>query len=314
MRGALLAKNKSGLVRPYVRRGRIRDGSVSVAIGGASERPTNTRNAEAMDAVARIVVAILGLLGGVFTTIVGANWFTPDLLRLDAFFPTKEVQVLDDFVFVHFEAYRERASGKSLETYRNPYNSLQYAVFDKATYVEYVWLRKTKGNYTIRLSTSGTPPEIREISPPLKQSTIQETSSGNTIMTADLALDQSPEFKFSGVTPNPKVIYVYRNGFQERNSFGGKNVAYDTDRLTFVYDFSLLDNWQNLFEIRPEACLKRSQEDNPIPLLVTWRNGVAIVEAFTLKKGDRVRIFWTWNRLSQGEPQYSPVSCEDALR
>jgi hypothetical protein len=42
------------------------------------------------------------------------------------------------------------------------------AVCDKATYVEHVWLRKTKREYTIQLTTTGTAPEIKAISPPLR--------------------------------------------------------------------------------------------------------------------------------------------------
>ena len=261
-----------------------------------------------------IVLALIGLTGGVLTTILGAHWFTPDLLRLDVLFPTKEVQILDDFVFVHFEAYRERATGQPLEKYRNPYTLLEDAVFDKATYVEHVWLRKTKGDYTIQLTTSGTAPEIKTISPPLREPRYEQTATGNRIMTAELALDQSPEFKFSGITPNPKTVYVYRNGYQERNSSGGKNVRYATDRLTFVYDFSSLNLWETLFQVTPKACLKRSQEDRPTSLELKWANGVAIVEAFSLKKGDRVRAFWTWNRSTPGTPPFSQVSCEDSLR
>lgn len=261
-----------------------------------------------------ILVAVIGLIGGVLTTILGASWFTPDILRFDVFFPTKEVQILDDFVFVHFEFYRERSSGQPIETYENPYTATKDDIFDKATYVEHVWLRKTKGEYTIRLTTTGTAPEIRAIYPPLKEPRYEHSQSGNRIMTADLALDQSPEFKFSGITPNPKIVYIYRNGFQERKSFGGKNVAYATDRLTFVYDFSSLKEWHTLFQVVPQACLKRAQEDRPTQLEIKWNNGIAITEAFGLNKADKVRIFWTWNRLNAGSPPFPPVTCDYALQ
>lgn len=261
-----------------------------------------------------IVVALIGLVGGILTAILGASWFTPDLLRLDVFFPTEKVQILDDFVFVHFEAYRERGVGPSLESYRNPYTKKEGLVFDKATYVEHVWLRKTKGNYTIQLTTSGTAPEIKAISPPLKEPHYETMANGDQIMTADLSLDQSPEFEYSGITPNPKIVYVYRNGYQERKSSGGKNVRYATDRLTFVYDFSSLSSPEKLFQTIPKACLKRQQEDLPTPLTLNWNNGVAIVEAFNLKKGDKVRAFWTWKRAKSSAPPYAPVTCDDALR
>jgi len=260
-----------------------------------------------------ITVAIIGLVGGVLTTILGASWFTPKLLRLDVFFPTHEVSILDDFVFVHFDGYEEPGSGPPLEDYLNPYTQSKDAIFDKATYVEYVWLRKTSANYTIDLTTSGTPPEIKAISPPLKTPTYQLTPSGAHTMVADLALEESAESTFSGITPNPKMVYVYRNGFQGRNSWGGKNVKYSTDRLTFVYDFSLLRDWLNLFQAIPQACRKNLQEDEPIPLDVKWGNGIAIIEAFNLKKGDKVRIFWTWNRFQPGAEKYSPVKCNDTL-
>jgi len=261
-----------------------------------------------------IILALIGLLGGVLTTVLGASWFTPDLLRSDVLFPTKEVEILDNFVFVHFETYQKRGTGKPIETYLNPYSKRREDIFDKATYVEHVWLRKTKGDYTIQLTTSGTAPEIRAISPPLREPRYEQTASGNRMMTAELALDQSPEFKFSGITPNPKTVYVYRNAYQERHSSGGKNVRYATDRLTFVYDFSTLDGWEKLFHVAPKACLQRSQEDRPMPLETKWANGIAIVEAFSLKKGDKVRFFWTWNRLTPGTQPFPPVSCEDALR
>ena len=282
--------------------------------GHRQEQEAATLKVQKLGYFKDVLVAVITLVGGVLTAVLGASWFTPDILRLDVFFPTKEVQILDDFVFVHFESYSERSSGRPIETYENPYTKLEADVFDKATYVEHVWLRKTKGEYTIRLTTTGTAPEIRAISPPLKAPRYELTPSGSQIMTADMALDQSSEFNFSGITPNPKIVYIYRNGFQERNSFGGKNVAYATDRLTFVYDFSSLRELQTLFQVAPKACLKRSQEERPIPLDLKWDNGVAITEAFALKQADKVRIFWTWNRLIVGSPSFPPVTCDDALR
>jgi hypothetical protein len=261
-----------------------------------------------------IFVAIIALIGGVLSAIIGASWFTPDLIRLDVLFPTKEVSVLDDFVFVHFEDYRERSNGNPVEIYQNPYTLTNEKIFDKSKYVEYVWLRKTKGNYAIQLTTAGAAPEIKAISPPLKEPQYEQTKSGARVMTADLALDQSPEFKYSGTTPNPKTLYVYRNGYQGRNSSGGKNIRYATDRLTFVYDFSSLNQWPKLFQVEPKACLKRASEDRSAPLEMKWANGVAIVEAFSLLKGDKVRVFWTWNRLMERKTPYQPVTCEDALR
>lgn len=259
-------------------------------------------------------IAVIGGLSSVIVAICGAQWFTPDLLRLDIFFPTKEPVVLDDFVFVHLEAYKDGTSGNEIEIYNNPYTGHQEKIFDKATYVEHVWLRKTKAPYTISLRTSGAAPEIKAIAPPIKQPRFEQLPSGDRIMSADLALDQSQEFTFSGVTPNPKTVYVYRNGFQGRNSWGGKNVKYTTDRLTFVYDFSSLPDFDSLFQARPEACLHRSGDDTPTPVDVKWGKGIAIAEAFHLNKGDKLRIYWTWQSSEKNLVDAKLITCDETLR
>ena len=261
-----------------------------------------------------ILVAAIGGIATVTAAIVGAAWFTPDLLRLDVFFPTKEVKILDDFIFANIEAYSEQLEGKPIEKYKNPYTSSIEDVFDRATYVEHIWLRKTNSSYTIRLTTSGAAPEVKAIDPELKNKRFEVSASGRKTMTADLAMDQSPEFKYTGNTPNPKTVYVYRNGFQGRNSWGGKNVEYDTDHLTFVYNFSSLPNYKNIFQVAPQACLKRAQGDDISELPIKWKDGVAIVESFSLNKGDKVRIFWTWNRLIKDGKSFEDVTCNDAVK
>lgn len=261
-----------------------------------------------------LIILIPLFLGGTAPLFV-ANWFVPEFLRFDVFFPTKEVEILDDFVFVHFERYKDRESEQSIETYSDPCSEQQSdTIFDKATYMEHMWTKKTVGKYTIHLATTGIAPEIKTISPPIKEPKCEKNKSGNKIITAELALDQIPESTNLGSTPNPKLIFVYRNWFQKRNSFGGKNVTYDTDHLTFVYNFSSLENWKNLFQIAPQACLKRVQEEQYTNLPLIWANGVAITEARALRKADKVRIFWTWNRLISNATPFQPVTCDDALR
>lgn len=260
-----------------------------------------------------IVVAIIGLVGVLGSAVLGATWFTPGLIRFDVFFPTKSVEILDDFVFVHFEGYREIGSGPPIEIYKSPYTEEAVEVFDKVRYVEHVWLRKTKGNYSIQLSSSGIVPEIKAIQPPLKNLRFETATSGSKVLSADLDLSQSPEARFSGNTPNPKTIYVYRNGYQGRKSWGGKNVKYPTGRLTFVYDFSTLPIWESLISKSPRACIKRVLESEPTDLSIRWENGVAIVEAYSLEPGDKVRVYWTWNRVSPDVDAFEPLKCKETI-
>jgi predicted acylesterase/phospholipase RssA len=241
------------------------------------------------------------------------SWFAPYLVRFDFFFPTKNVQILDDFVFVEFEEYRDKSSNNMpLETYVDPSTSMSYPIFDKATFVEHISLRRTKGDYKIKLKTVGIPPEIKSITPAREQSQIHENKAGTlTISTAELESEHSDQSKGFIFTPDVKAIYVYRNGFQERNSWGGKDVLYATDQLTLVYDFSSIAGWKTLFRVEPEAC--RVMGKHSIPLHVEWDEGVAIVEAADLKEGEKVRIFWTWNRLGS-LPPYPNVKCEDTFK
>jgi hypothetical protein len=107
-----------------------------------------------------ITVAVIGGLFSIATSVVGAEWFVPGLVRLDIFFPTKNPEILDDFVFVHFQVYQEREGNAPIEQYTNPYTNQTEGVFDKGTYVEHVWLRKTNSPYTLSLTTTGAAPEI----------------------------------------------------------------------------------------------------------------------------------------------------------
>ena len=119
-------------------------------------------------------IAVIGGVFSVLTAIAGSQTFAPGLLRLDIFFPTKEPEILDDFVFVNFRDYRERATEQPFEKYENPHTNKLEDVFDKATYVEHVWLRRTNAPYTIRLGSTGSAPEIRAIDPPIKEQHIEE--------------------------------------------------------------------------------------------------------------------------------------------
>jgi hypothetical protein len=251
-----------------------------------------------------VAIALLGLLTavvGAVAAVVGAKWFAPEVLHLDALFPTKEIQIIDDFVFAHFNFYVDHKSGSPIETYQdNP-------VFDKVTYVEQVRLRKTNASYKIKLTSSGLSPEILAIDPPIKNSNDTVKQDGTKVREADLATDLSQEFQFSGIVPSPKLIYVYRNGFQGEKSYGGKDIKYDTDRVTFVYDFSSL-KWQDLFKETPEACMKRVADESTEEIDLKWKNGVAIIDAFKLNKGDKIRIYWSW----AGDEK--KVTCNDVLK
>jgi hypothetical protein len=258
--------------------------------------------------------SLISAITAIVVAIVGAKWFTPDLIRLDVLFPSKSVEILDDFVVVHLENYREREGGaEPIEMYKSPYMPEPQPVYDRATYIEHVWLKKTDGSYKIRLTTSGTAPEIKAIDPGTRDEKLEKTPTGAQLMTAELALDQSQEFLISGITPNPKMVYVYRNGYQGRNSWGGKNVDYPTNRLTFVYNFSSLHQWRNLLAVAPQACLKKSGESEYETLRTHWQEdkGIAIVEAFKLKPGDIVRVYWTWKRANPKDSPYETVTCMD---
>jgi len=256
------------------------------------------------------VYSLMGVLLGAGVLGFVVKWCAPKLLRLDLMFPTSDVRILDDFVFVHFQAYQNwLLGGEPVEIYEDPHTSNRIAVHDKATYVEHVLVRQTHGKYLIKLTSSGIAPEIKAINPPIKVPDYKSTKDGKQI-TAEFAFDQSYEYRNKGVTPSPKTVYVYRNGFQGRKSFGGKNVSYATDKLTFVYDFSAVKDWEGKIAVQPRACLKRATEEIPDLLDVKWDKGVAIVEAFDLKIGDKVRVFWTW---TDPQDQIRPLTCAEAL-
>lgn len=250
----------------------------------------------------------------VTAAIAGTNALAPGLLRLDIIFPTKEPEILDDFVYVHFIDYRDMKISAPLEKYRAQNSATEENVFDKATYVEHVWLRKTNAPYEIRLGSTGIPPQIQAIDPPIKAQKQETRENGVTIVSAQLDLNQSHEFIYKGVTPNPKTVYVYRNGFQGKNSFGGKNVFYPTERLTIVYDFSAIPNYQTILFKKPKGCILRKDDENYDEFDINYRDdkGIAILEAFNLKKGDKVRIFWTW-RKSSPENELDNVKCSEIL-
>jgi predicted acylesterase/phospholipase RssA len=264
-----------------------------------------------------LIVLLLWLITLIVVPVRVTNWVAPYLLRTDFVVPTKTVQVLDDFVFVKFDGYLDRSgAAEPIEIYNDPESSNKYRVFDKATYVEHVSLRKTKEEYDIILSSGGMT-EIRSIFP--EPSSLHASEGEPRTVLKFKPADLEPEernksFAFR-VTPDVKAIYVYRNGFQGENSFGGKNVIYDTDRLTFVFDFSSIKGWRNLFRRDPGACrgdVKGLQQPKPE---FNWdpNAGIATLVASNLKVGDRVRIFWTWNRAANLEP-FKVVSCAHALR
>ena len=227
----------------------------------------------------------------------------------------KKPEIIEDFVFGHFQFYQDQRDGTAHEFYVDPYSKQKENVFDKATYVESISFKKTRSPYKICLQSSGLIPEFITIDPSIKRNGMQQQPERkDRKVCAEPALDQSPEYNYTGITPNPKIVYVYRNGFQGRNSSGGKNVKYKTDRLTFVYDFSSLKDWQKLIAYQPAACLKKAGEDFAQPIEdVKWNNGVAIVRVLNLDEGDKVRIYWTWKKSNDTVGLLGKLSCEDTL-
>lgn len=252
-----------------------------------------------------IIVGIIGLL----TVIGGASWFKPDLINFDRLpvlrdvFISDAVKIRSDLVYVHVNYYKDSQKDKAFEKYDN------IDVFDKAIYVEDINLNPTKGKYTINIASSGLKPEILSIYPSVTTTSSEFSVDGKIIhrASADLYLDQNEEYKYKGIVPNPKMIYIFRNGLQSMNSFGGKDVKYETDQLTFVYDFSSTD-WKFLIDGQPQACRKNASEDSFHPIEgIGWSHGVAIIRAVDLKAGDRVRVFWNWAGAAE------VVSCAKAL-
>ena len=248
-----------------------------------------------------ILIAILGVASAIF----GAKWFNPDFDQFPYLWKNSNIIISSDFVYVHFDFFADRSKDQPIDTFKG------VAVFDKATYVENVDMHRTSAIYTIRLSSSGIEPEIKaiepEVRPTLKRAPGEDRTTVEYTVEAELDLDQNKEYALTGVSPSPRMIYVFRNGFQGMNSVGGKDVKYPTDKLTLVYDFTSI-RWSDYAETpTPSACLKHANENDPRPIDVKWQNGIATVEAVSLKAGDKVRVFWTWRGQSR------PVTCIDAL-
>ncbi|KAA0070454.1 hypothetical protein [Tardiphaga sp. P9-11] len=249
-----------------------------------------------------ILIAILGVASAIF----GAKWFNPDFDHFPYFWKNSDIIISSDLVYVHFDFFADQKKDQAVET-----TAKGVPVFDKVTYVENVDMHRTSATYTIRLSSSGIEPEIKAIAPKvrptLKRAPGEDKTAIEYTVEAELDLDQNKEYALTGVSPSPRMIYVFRNGFQGRNSLGGKDVKYPTDKLTLVYNFTSI-RWSDYAETpTPSACLKRANENDPRPVDVEWQNGIAIVEAVKLKAGDKVRVYWTWRG------QSPPVSCIDAL-
>lgn len=258
------------------------------------------------------VPAAISAVASVIVAIVGAQWFSPQLLRIDLIFPSKEIEILDDFVYVQFAFYVDRNTSRPVEKYRETHTGKDVDIYDKVSYLEHASIRKSKAKYQIRLGSKDIFPEVVAISPPLRNLHNEIANDGSKLVTAELDVEQSDEKFGDGLTPNPKMLYVYRNGYQDGNTYGGKNVIYNTDKLTFVYDFTTLGDWKTKLESPPQVCLKRDAEDSPTPLPVKWENGVAVAEAKQLKKGDKVRIFWSWKRAA-GAKAVEPLSCRQVI-
>ena len=45
-----------------------------------------------------------------------------------------------------------------------------------------------------------------------------------------------------------------------------------------------------------------------------WSDGVAIAETYNLKPGDKVRIYWTWNRSDKNTAPFREVTCDDVTK
>jgi len=249
-----------------------------------------------------ILIAILGVASAVF----GAKWFNPDFDQFPYIWKNTDIRISSDFVYVHFDFFADQRKDQPVDSFNG------VPVFDKATYVENVDMHRTSAAYAIRLTSSGIEPEIKAIEPQVRLKTKRAPGEDrNTIeytVESEADLDQNKEYALTGVSPSsPRMIYVFRNGFQGGNSLGGKDVKYPTEKLTLVYDFSSI-RWSEYAETpTPSACLKHAKEDDSRMVPLNWQNGIAIVEAIKLQPGDKVRVFWTWRGQSPA------VSCSDAL-
>lgn len=261
-----------------------------------------------------IVKVIVPALSSIIVAIIGAQWFSPELFRLDLVFPSKEIKILDDFISVNFDFYEERGTGLPREYYLDEITDQNVGVFDRASYIEYVSIRRTTAKYEIRITSAELMPEIKAISPILKNTKKSLESANMRVKKAELDTDQESDNGQGSSNFNPKMIYVYRNGYQGTNSFGGKNIRYDTDRLTIVYNFSNLGDASKIFKVEPQACVKRSGETNETIIPVKWNKGVAIAELRKLKKDDIVRIYWTWAKKKANSADFGIMDCARIMR
>lgn len=260
-----------------------------------------------------MIAPLISAIASVVVAILGAQWFSPELLRIDLIFPSKDIKILDDFVYVQFAFYVDKHASPPIEKYYDRQAGKEIDVYDKVSYMEHVSIKKSKAKYQIRLGSAEIFPQIVAISPPLRNLHYEVGSNGSKMVAAELDVSQADDNYGDAMTPNPKMLYVYRNGYQEGNTYGGKNVTYDTDKLTFVYDFTTLDDWEKKIEYPPQVCLKRKEEDAPTPLPVKWENGVAVAEARALKSGDKVRIYWAWRQAHPSGAVKKPLSCEQTM-
>ncbi len=232
----------------------------------------------------------------------------PVALRLDMLFPTKQPELLEDMVAIHFAFYKDKdtSAPESLETYTDP-DGVTYKVSSKANYLEFITMRKTSGQYKVDLSTSGISPEIIALSND-KMTTLY---SGPTTLGHGLGF----EFDMSGdrnqATPSLKLMYIYRNGYSPGNTYFGKNVAYKTERFSAILDFSQIDDYKSLITGQPAACRRNAGTERlDVIQNLRWEKGVAFVDARELEKGDRVRVFWNW----RNTPEDKKVDCASAMR
>lgn len=264
----------------------------------------------------KLIAAITALAGAV-SAVASTNWLeikSEVNKYVPGVFYTNEIRIVEDFIYVHINFYKDRKAESAIDIHRGS------EVFDSATYVEQVSIHKTKAPYHIKLQSSGIEPEILSINPSVSNITRKTDEKSRIEIDADVSVDNSDEAAFSNRTPNPKMIYVYRNGFQDGNSYCGKNVIYASDRITLVIDFSAID-WSKLIYGTPKLCIKRKNSEFATDVDVdSWKNGVAVADVFGLLPGDKFRVYWSWANSSGSLVSASTaentqaVSCEAVIR
>lgn len=277
----------------------------------------------------RGIVVLLFLIVLLLFFILGRVIF-PDSLRLDKFTVISEPEIMNDFIYGQFQYYIDEKSiqknqtGKKdfTERYINPRDNKEYTIFDKMIVIEHVNQRYANENYEIRANSTGADTEIIAISPPISIPEYKTSAKGNSkgYMSAKLDLSVVPKALRDDAAKDIQIKRIYRNGYQGRNSYAGKDVQYKTDKLVLVYDFSnlflpdketvLVSREKNIFAFSPEACVEREgkiQENINLDYKYTPQTKMLSLTAYNLEKNDRVRVFWTWSS------QPTKVECKEAM-